>query len=103
MKLICIICAFMLCSCVFNSGSNVKESMPGATVVVIANGLVCDFCGRTIEKTLKKQPEIARTDIDLSSKKITLTMNPGMNISDDELVDLIQDAGFGVERVVREG
>jgi copper chaperone CopZ len=92
----------MLCSCVLNSSNNVKESPSGNTIVVIANGLVCDFCGRTIEKTLKKQPEIARTDIDLSSKKITLTMNPGMDIGDEELVDLIQNAGFGVERVVRE-
>jgi hypothetical protein len=102
MKLICIICAFLLCSCSLDRVSNVKESTPGATIVIIANGLVCDFCGRTIEKTLKKQPEIARTDIDLSSKKITLTMHPGMDISDDELIDLIQNAGFGVERVVRE-
>jgi copper chaperone CopZ len=103
MQLICIICALILCSCSLNGVSNVNEGTPGATIVVIANGLVCDFCGRTIEKTLKKQPEIASTDIDLSSKKITLTMNPGMDLSDDELTELIQNAGFGVERVVREG
>ena len=77
------------------------EQEKGAEVTVILNGLVCDFCARAIEKTLAKQPEIADMNIDLTDKELTIIMNPGQNLSDKELTELVQNAGYGVDEVVR--
>ncbi len=100
MKWICVVGVFLVLCFAFNNVHGAEENKE-STIVVVVNGLVCDFCARTIEKTLQKQPEVARTNIDLSSKKITLTMNPGRDISDEELIDLVQNAGYGVDHIER--
>ena len=44
-------------------------------VVVTVKGMVCDFCARGIEKTLKKDKTVQKVDVDLDSGKVIIAYN----------------------------
>ena len=49
------------------SGSALAE-----TITTTVNGMVCAFCATGIEKTFRKQPEVATVKVDLEKKLVTI-------------------------------
>ena len=47
------------------------------TITTTVNGMVCAFCATGIEKTFRKQPEVATVKLDLHKKLVTITTRPG--------------------------
>jgi len=67
--------------------------------IVKANGLVCDFCARALEKVFKKQSEVKDINVDLTTKNITIFFNEGKTLSEEKIKEFIKDAGYDVEEV----
>ncbi|MBL6665084.1 MAG: heavy-metal-associated domain-containing protein [Rickettsiales bacterium] len=65
------------------------------------NGLVCEFCGVTIEKNFKKKDEIKEVKVDLDQKKVFLTFKDGKNLSDKAIEDTIANNGYNVVKINR--
>lgn len=84
-------------------GFFVSNAAYATTVVVDVNGLVCEFCAVTIEKNfIKKKDSVEAVKVDLDSKKVTISLQEGKDISDDEVRETIVNNGYNVVAITRE-
>lgn len=75
---------------------------PAAELVTIkVNGLVCDFCARSIEAVMNKRPDVAGVHVDLDKGEIHLRTRPGAQLDDRTLGKLITDSGYAVTGIAR--
>lgn len=65
------------------------------------NGMVCDFCAQSLKKLFSKQDAVDKIDISLETKKITVTLKPDQDLSDEVVKKLVVDSGYAVESVAR--
>ena len=72
------------------------------TIHTTVNGMVCAFCATGIEKTFRKQPEVATVKVDLHTKLVTITTKPGKTLSDAKIKEVITYSGYTIGRIVRE-
>ena len=70
-------------------------------IVVDIEGLVCDFCARGLEKVFYKQKEIKRLEVDFDQSTLTIQMVPSRNLTDDDIVGLVEGNGFTVTKIRR--
>lgn len=73
-------------------------------VTVKVNGLVCDFCARSIEAMMKKRTDVSSVHVDLGKGEVHLGLKDGAQLTDPELTRLITDSGYkvtGIERMDR--
>ena len=66
------------------------------------HGMVCAFCATGIEKTFRKQPEVASVKVDLPKKLVTITTKPGKTLSDAKIKEVVSYSGYKMEKIVRE-
>jgi copper chaperone CopZ len=78
------------------SGSAFSE-----TITTTANGMVCAFCATGIEKTFRKQPEVATVNVDLPKKLVTITTKPGKTLSDAKIKEVVTYSGYSMGKIVR--
>lgn len=71
------------------------------TVNIKVNGLVCDFCARSLEKVFLKRGDVAGIRVDLGKSSIVVAMKSGLNIDDATLTKLIADSGYNVTAIER--
>jgi copper chaperone CopZ len=79
------------------SGAGLAE-----TIETTVNGMVCAFCATGIEKTFKKQPEVASVHVDLPKKTVTITTKPGKTLSDAKIKEVVTYSGYTMGKIVRE-
>jgi copper chaperone CopZ len=79
------------------SGSALAE-----TIHTTVNGMVCAFCATGIEKTFRKQPEVASVKVDLPKKLVTITTKPGKTLSDAKIKEVVTYSGYSMGNIVRE-
>jgi copper chaperone CopZ len=79
------------------SGSALAE-----TISTTVNGMVCAFCATGIEKTFRKQPEVATVKVDLPKKLVTLTTKPGKTLSDAKIKEVVTYSGYTMGTIVRQ-
>jgi periplasmic mercuric ion binding protein len=72
------------------------------TIHTAVNGMVCAFCATGIEKTFRKQPEVASVKVDLPKKTVTITTKPGKTLSDAKIKEVVTYSGYTMGRIVRE-
>lgn len=70
------------------------------SITVRVNGLVCDFCARSIESVMKKRPDVTRVHVDLDKGEIHLGTKDG-SLDDPTLRKLITDSGYAVTAIER--
>ena len=73
----------------------------GQMVSVQVNGLVCDFCARSLEAKFGERPEVASIDVNLDTKIISIGMNAGKDIDDATIRSTVTEAGFDVVAINR--
>ena len=78
------------------SGSALAE-----TISTTVNGMVCAFCATGIEKTFRKQPEVATVKVDLPKKLVTITTKPGKTLSDAKIKEVVTYSGYTMGKIVR--
>ena len=72
------------------------------TISTTVNGMVCAFCATGIEKTFRKQPEVATVKVDLHKKLITITTRPGKTLSDAKVKEVVTYSGYTMAKIVRQ-
>jgi copper chaperone CopZ len=78
------------------------ETIANAKIVTVdVNGLVCEFCASTIEKTFKKKDEVESIKVDLDTKKVTINFKENQNLSDEGIKEIIRGNGYNVEKINR--
>lgn len=78
---------------------NVNQT--GTLIEIGVNGLVCDFCARTLEKIFMKRSDVAGIDVSLDESRILISMQNGKDIEDAELNKLVTDAGYNISAITR--
>ena len=75
-----------------------------ATSEITANvkGMVCDFCARAVTKVFGKHPSVAGVHVDLDNGEIHVSLNPNMDLSDEEVETLVKKSGYALISVERE-
>ena len=79
------------------SGSALAE-----TISTTVNGMVCAFCATGIEKTFRKQPEVATIKVDLPKKPVTITTKPGKTLTDAKIKEVVTYSGYAMGKIVRQ-
>jgi copper chaperone CopZ len=72
------------------------------TITTTVHGMVCAFCATGIEKTFRKQPEVATVKVDLPKKIVTITTKPGKTLSDAKVKEVVTYSGYTMGKIVRE-
>jgi len=70
-------------------------------VKVTVKGMVCSFCVQGIDKTFKKLDSVQDIEVDMDKKLVTIKLNEGRSLSDEEITAKITDAGYNVEKIER--
>lgn len=65
------------------------------------NGLVCDFCARSIFKLFEEREDVQKLDINLSTKIVSVHFTERDALSDTEIREIVQDAGYEVASIER--
>ena len=101
MKLLRIFMILVLFNFVFNKGVKSKNKNDDNIVYVSVNGLVCDFCARSIEKMFEKKEAVSRISVDLENMLITIFLKDNQKLNDETIIEIIKDSGYDVTEVKR--
>ena len=72
------------------------------TITTTVHGMVCAFCATGIEKTFRKQPEVATVKVDLPKKRVVITTKPGKTLSDEKIKEVVTYSGYKMGEIVRQ-
>ena len=76
---------------------------PAQMVTVKVNGLVCDFCARSIEAMMKNRTDVVGVHVDLDKGEVHLKLKDDSKLDDPTLKKLITDSGYQVTGINRSG
>lgn len=65
----------------------------GDTIEIEVNGLTCAFCVDSLQRKLKKLPDIEQVDVSLKSKKVRIVYRAD-SIDIEQIKDIVINAGF---------
>jgi mercuric ion binding protein len=82
--------------------SGLSVSAVAETIRTTVNGMVCAFCATGIEKTFRKQPEVATVHVDLPKKVVSITTKPGKTLSDAKIKEVVTYSGYTMGKIIRE-
>ena len=71
------------------------------TITTTVNGMVCAFCATGIEKTFRKQPEVATVKVDLPKKQVVILTKPGKTLSDAKIKEVVTYSGYTMGKIQR--
>jgi copper chaperone CopZ len=78
------------------------QQAAGERITVRVNGLVCDFCARSIEAMLGRRAEVAGVTVDLDQAQVRVVLRPGRTLDDATLRRLVTDSGYAVAGIERQ-
>jgi copper chaperone CopZ len=81
--------------------AGLSASCLAETIRTTVNGMVCAFCATGIEKTFRKQPEVATVHVDLPKKTVTITTKPGKTLSDAKIKEVVTYSGYTMGKIIR--
>ena len=73
----------------------------GTPVVVDVLGVVCDFCAVAMNKIFGKREEVSALYVDLDKKTLSLVVNKGASLSDEDIENLAKRAGYRIAAIRR--
>jgi copper chaperone CopZ len=72
-----------------------------STANLKVNGLVCDFCVRTLEKVFSTKSEVENIEVNLDAGSIKVNFKSQKTLSDEDLKTLITDSGYNITAIDR--
>ena len=81
---------------------NSQENENNEILYISINGLVCDFCARSIEKLFKKKSAVKNININLEEMLVTILLKKGETINNQIINHIIIDSGYDVKEIRRE-
>ena len=79
-----------------------QEKLENEVLSISVNGLVCDFCARSIEKLLSKKESVKSIDVNLERMLITINLKKGKSLNNDTITKVITDSGYDVREIRRD-
>lgn len=76
-------------------------SVLAETITTGVKGMVCAFCATGIEKTFRKQPEVATVKVDLAKKHVVITTKPGKTLGDAKIKEVVTYSGYTMGHIAR--
>lgn len=70
-------------------------------IEMIVHGMSCPFCAYGLEKKLRKIEGVDSLSIDFKTGRVTLAVPDGSKVTDEQIRDLVKDAGFEVMEIKR--
>jgi copper chaperone CopZ len=77
----------------------VWSAFPGGKALIIIDGLVCDFCARSMEKVFGKQQEVESVTVNMDKRLVILKFKSGNALNDAQIKQFIQDAGYNTQSI----
>jgi copper chaperone CopZ len=71
------------------------------TITTTVNGMVCAFCATGIEKTFRRQPEVATVKVDLPKKQVVIHTKSGKTLSDAKIKEVVTYSGYTMGQIHR--
>lgn len=72
-----------------------------ASITLTVLGMSCVGCARSVEKALAKLGGVAKAQVDLSARKVTVSFDP-QRTNPDEIAQTINKAGYRAQELPRE-
>ena len=82
--------------------SKSQEKLENEILSISVNGLVCDFCARSIEKLFSKKESVKSINVNLEEMLITISLKKGKNLNDDIITKVITDSGYDIREIRRD-
>ncbi len=79
-----------------NSNVSVKSTGDSETRVYEVFGMDCPGCHGGLEKLVKKIPAIEHAEANWQKKRLVVSVQPGAELSDEDIYDAIRRANFTV-------
>ena len=79
-----------------------QEKLENEVLSISVNGLVCDFCARSIEKLFSKKESVKSINVNLEQMLITISLKKGKSLNDDIITKVITDSGYDVREIRRD-
>ena len=102
MKLHFITISLILFTLITHNKTKSQNKIENEVLTISVNGLVCDFCARSIEKLLSKKESVKSIDVNLENMIITINLKKGKKLNDDIVRQVIKDSGYDVTEINRE-
>ena len=82
--------------------SKSNEKLENEVLSISVNGLVCDFCARSIEKLFSKKESVKSINVNLEKMLITINLKKGKSLNDDLIKKVISDSGYDIKEIRRD-
>ena len=102
MKFLLQIITVVIFTFIVNKEIKSQNKIENQILKISVNGLVCDFCARSIEKLFRKKELVKSINVDLENMLITIYLKKGKNINNTIVTQLIKDSGYDVTEINRE-
>ena len=79
-----------------------QEKLENEVLSISVNGLVCDFCARSIEKLFSKKESVKSINVNLEQMLITISLKKGKSLNDDIITKVITDSGYDIREIHRD-
>ena len=79
-----------------------QEMLENEVLRISVNGLVCDFCARSIEKLFSKKESVKSINVNLEQMLITISLKKGKSLNDDIITKVITDSGYDIGEISRD-
>ena len=79
-----------------------QEKLENEILSISVNGLVCDFCARSIEKLFSKKESVKSINVNLEKMLITITLKKGKSLNDSIIKKVISDSGYEIREISRD-
>ena len=79
-----------------------QEKLENEVLSISVNGLVCDFCARSIEKLFSKKESVKSINVNLEQMLITISLKKGKSLNDSIITKVISDSGYDIREIRRD-
>ena len=79
----------------------IPELVFAEQITITVKGMVCSFCAQGIKKSFAKNAKIKAVEVDLDHKLVKLETVDGSALSNEEISEIVNDAGYDVLKIER--
>ena len=79
-----------------------QEMLENEVLRISVNGLVCDFCARSIEKLFSKKESVKSINVNLEEMLIRIKLKKGKSLNDSIITKIITDSGYDIREIRRD-
>ena len=79
-----------------------QEKLENEVLSISVNGLVCDFCARSIEKLFSKKESVKSINVNLEEMLITIILKKNKSLNDDIITKVVTESGYDIREISRD-